>query len=334
MKKLLLSLACMLGMGIAASAFNNSAVMLLHNGKMTTYEAEQINDAMEAAEDGDVVILTEGTFPTFKITKKITVRGVGEMTIINGDIDISIPGEPTLTANLLEFVKVIGVVYVNLPISRMVIKQCNVDYNSNSVVWIKAKTTDSYIDRCKIEDLRMYEVYTETVTVDGVTSTFVLPCVQGLTITNSVINGTWGVDNDNHPSNDGRISTGSTFLNCYIGRGEHSLGNVINSIIRYNQWALQCTNFVNTYFRKNQTSYNPATCTVTGCYFEDDSDLQYDSEDITTKGYLGNDGTIIGPMGGNTPYTLRPAVPQVTESSMKVDAEKKQLNVTLTVSPK
>ena len=71
---------------------------------------------------------------------------------------------------------------------------------------------------------------------------------------------------------------------------------------------------------------------ATNCYNVAISD--YTSSDILANGYLGNDGTVIGPLGGNTPYTLEPAVPTVTESSMKVDTDKQQLQVTLTVSPK
>ena len=339
MKKILFTLVCLLGIGMAASAFNNSAVVLLHNGNATTYEANQINDAMEAAQDGDVVMLSEGTYPAFDITKKITIKGVGQTTIIGGDVNIAIPNEPTLNANLMEFLTVTGYVYVKEPVNRMVIKQCVFDYyNSNGSghgFWVKAKVTDSYIDRCKIDALWIDECYQETITVNGNTSTIATPYVQGLTISNSIITRAIGVSCG--PSNyDYYISTGATFLNCYIRTGSHSLGKVINSIIKDNasSYWFQCTDFVNTFLRKNKTSYNPVNCTLTNCYLDDDTDLNYDSDAIAANGYLGNDGTIIGPLGGNTPYTLEPAVPTVTESSMKVDTDKQQLQVTLTVSPK
>ena len=79
--------------------------------------------------------------------------------------------------------------------------------------------------------------------------------------------------------------------------------------------------------------YGLVSCETTNCYFGD-TELDYTTADLASLGYLGNDGTIIGPMGGNTPYSLEPAVPTVTESSMKVDTDKQQLQVTLTVSPK
>lgn len=57
-------------------------------------------------------------------------------------------------------------------------------------------------------------------------------------------------------------------------------------------------------------------------------------DDIIANGHVGNDGTAIGPLGGTTPFTLVPTVPRVTESSLKVDPQKKELNVTVTVTPK
>lgn len=316
MKRILLSFVSAFAMSIAALAFNNSAVLLLHNGNMTTYEANQINDALEASVDGDLIMLSEGTYPAFKITKKITIRGVGEMTIIDGDIDISIPGEPTLTANLMEFIKVTGKVNVKLPIRRMVIKQCHLDYNSNSGISIQARTSDSYVDRCRLQDVLIGGTYTENVTIDGVTTTIVTPYAQGITFSNCVIRDARGVNNN------GKTSTGSTFLNCYIQHANYSLGSLINSIAIQNDWELQCTVIVNTYLKSlsgyasSMLHYDEATCTLTNCYLGEDY-LDYTTADLASLGYYGNDGTIIGPLGGNTPYTLTPAVPHVTESSMK-----------------
>ena len=60
MKKILLTLAFVFGMGIKASALTSSAVLLQHNGNITTYAAEDIAKAMEDAADGDEVFLNEG----------------------------------------------------------------------------------------------------------------------------------------------------------------------------------------------------------------------------------------------------------------------------------
>ena len=54
---------------------------------------------------------------------------------------------------------------------------------------------------------------------------------------------------------------------------------------------------------------------------------------LQSNGYLGTDGTVVGIDGGDTPFTLVPSVPKVTSSDLQLDNEKKELNVTLTVSP-
>ena len=76
MKKILLTLACVFGMSTVAFAFQNSVVMLQHKGNITNYEPNQINDALEAAADGDEIFLSEGTFPAFNINKKVSIKEI------------------------------------------------------------------------------------------------------------------------------------------------------------------------------------------------------------------------------------------------------------------
>ena len=67
------------------------------------------------------------------------------------------------------------------------------------------------------------------------------------------------------------------------------------------------------------------------CYPE--VNLESDASYLQSQGYLGTDGTIVGIYGGETPYTLEPTVPKVTDSNLQLDMENKKLNVNLTVSP-
>ncbi len=342
MKKILFTLACLLGIGMAASAFNNSAVVLLHNGNATTYEANQINDAMEAAQDGDVVMLSEGTYPTFTIKKKITVKGTGELTIVRDDINIDIPNTPILIDNLLEFMYISGKVTIKSPLKGLRIKQCNLgnlDFSAN--------TYDSYIDRGHVRNyLVANKTYNETITVDGQSQTIVSPYIKGLTVTNSFIQCVVGLS-QYHYNEPRLISQNTTFINCQIQNLGQCGGTVINSIINGATYPgdsghsyigiVDNTIFVNSYYNTILQGHNYIGegnfSHFNNCYTGEEV-LDYTTADLASLGYLGNDGTIIGPLGGNTPYTLEPAVPTVTESSMKVDTDKQQLQVTLTVSPK
>ena len=49
------------------------------------------------------------------------------------------------------------------------------------------------------------------------------------------------------------------------------------------------------------------------------------------KGYLGTDGTIVGPNGGVRPFNLVPAVPSLEDIKMEVNYNTKKLNVTVKV---
>ena len=345
MKKILLTLACVFGMNIAASAEQGAVVMLEHNGKITTFEADQINDAMEAAADGDVLFLTEGTFPMFNVTKKVTIKGTGERTKINGDVNIAIPDTPILSDNLLEFLYIKDKVTVTLPLKGMRIKQCwigQVDFTAN--------TYDSYIDRCKIYNLLMEKTYKETIVVNGESQTITSAYVKGLTVTNTIIEHIAnGINQYTRTLSYAPVNQNTSFINCLLENLGYCGGTVINSIINGSRCIdlslssgvalanVTATKFVNTYYVNEiqgsnfigEGNFNE----FTNCYATNET-LDYETADLTALGYKGNDGTIIGPMGGNTPFTLVPTVPRVTEASMKVDPKKQELNATLTVSPK
>ena len=331
MNKILLTLTCVFGLSMTALAVQNSAVMLQHKGNITTYEPEQVNDAIADAADGDVIYLTAGDFPGFTINKQISVKGSGMQTVIKGTVKVENENPDVILNNVfIGYMQINGTgpdisMYVNSHVKGFRLSQCRI---VNGIRYM-AITEDSYIDRCEIQTcavgLSIDGTYEEIVTVDEVTSTYRRSYLQGLTITNSDIRSLNGRNN---------ISQDVCFINCYIysGRQEFSLCGVkiINSIFRrYGRIGLYKSVLINSSYGEVNLD---SDCTLTGCYDVIIDD--YTSEDIATNGYLGNDGTVIGPMGGNTPYTLEPTVPHVTKADMKVDTEKQQLNVTLTVSPK
>ena len=325
MKKILFTLVCLLGMSVAANAASKSDIVLQHGSNITVYNAEDFPAAMEAAVDGDVIFLGEGSYPGFGITKKITVQGVGVGTIIEGDISIDIPNEPVLTAPMLQYMVIRGGVSVMSVTRGLGIKQCRIGAYLKSL-YFDTTTYDAYLDRCVIDNggkISIAKTYSETITINGQGGTFTYPYVKGLTVTNSFVEGVYGSP----------YSTNVTFVNCYIAwlLGTGSLGTVINSMLYRIQEPISNTKFVNTFMPASDNFLS--NCTTSNCYFAPGTSYSYDSEDLITNGYLGNDGTIVGPLGGTTPLTLEPDVPQVTVSNFKVDHQKQELNVTLTATP-
>ena len=208
-----------------------------------------------------------------------------------------------------------------------------------------ARTYDSFIDRCNIKRT-MFAGWVETVTVtneDGDTYTFTTPKIKKLTVTNSLIYYVQGI---NQLKDDGKsqgITQNTTFINCQINHLGYCGGTIINSIVNENDyltWAgtfygctIYNTTLINTYIYSyyNKIGNYGYDCVKKNCY-SGESGLSY-TADFAALGFYGTDDTIIGPLGGSYPYTLIPAVPKVTGSTLIIDKEKKQLNVTLTVSP-
>lgn len=320
MKKLIILMAAVFGMNMAASAYSTSAVFLQHKGNITTFEPDSIQAACDAAVDGDTILLNEGTFPGFEITKKITTRGVGQNTIIQGTVRIAIPETPELIATLLESVYVqdgdiiVSEPLVGLKISKCTFKNFRSYYNISNCI----------IDRCHIyNEFNVYPNYSVFVTNSKIRY------LNGVTTA-----GTGYGDN-------------TTFTNCNIMHiGTNSLyaffaGTCVNSIL---SWGGELNNCTLTNCLLNSRSIAAgSSCIASNIYnemYQDEffvsnstQECAYDTETLISKGYLGNDGTVVGIYGGTTPFTLEPAVPKVTNSLMQLDTENKKLNVTLTVSP-
>ncbi len=309
MKKYLLMAVCIIMMSMTASAITINKAMLEHNGEVTLYDGDKIQEAINAASDGDIIYLTLGTFKPFNVTKKITIRGVGETSIIDGDVSISIPGSPKLTSPVLEALAVSGTVTVGAQADDMILRKCKI-----TNFGIGAQVDGAVLDRCYITNALTLSSY-----------------IKGLTAVNTKL--------FNVQANSGATQN-TTFVNCniYSLYADYFSGTIINSIIQYGNTSIKSTVLLNTLLYNNVSI---GTSSVTqGCYRESRNlinsstcECYYSTSELQSKGYLGTDGTIVGIYGGETPYTLVPTVPTVTSSDLQLDMEKKELKVKLTVSP-
>ena len=135
-----------------------------------------------------------------------------------------------------------------------------------------------------------------------------------------------------------------TFINCIFGYGGYYYSNYSNtygSSKNYNSYELiNCTLLnclYNTYSASSYQNSNVGNSILQSCYGVDNgtsllTDLSKDV--LLANGYLGNDGTIVGINGGNTPFVsdMLPAAPKVTDQSISLDLENKKLNVSLKVT--
>ena len=304
MKKAIILAVCSIMMSLTASAITINKAMLVHEGEVTLFDGDKTQDAVNAALDGDTIYLTLGTFKPFNITKRITVRGTGDTSIIDGDVNISIPGSPKLTSPVMEALAVSGTVNVGAQVDDMILRKCKI-----ANFTIGAQVDGAMLDRCYITSSLVLSSY-----------------IKGMTVVNTKL---YTVT-----ANSGATQN-TTFLNCnisYLSTNNFS-GTIINSII-YNSSTINSTVLLNTLRNYGDIgSSSVAQNCYKGSFNFNDCECSYDTSTLQSKGYLGTDGTVVGIYGGETPFTLVPSVPKVTSSDLQLDNEKKQLNVTLTVSP-
>ena len=190
-------------MSMTASAITINKALLDHNGTVTLYDGLQ--EAINASSDGDVIYLTLGTFKgPFTVSKKITLRGTGETSIIDGDVSISIPGAPILTSPVLEALSVSGTVSINSEVNEMILRKSKI-----ASITIGANVDGAVLDRCYI---------TNTLTLSSY--------IKGMIVVNTKLSTV--------KANTGATQN-TTFVNCNINRiySPNFSGTIINSIIRF-----------------------------------------------------------------------------------------------------
>lgn len=310
MKKIIMMAVCIFMMSITASAITINKAMLDHNGEVTLFDGDKIQDAIDAASDGDVIYLTLGSFKPFNVTKKITIRGTGETSIIDGNVTITIPGLPKLTSPVMEALAVSGTVSVEAQVDDMIVRKCKIANFS-----VNAQVDGAVLDRCFI---------TNSLTL----SSF----IKGMTVVNTKLNYVNALSG---------ATQNTTFVNCNIYQlyPNYFSGTIINSIIYFsNNGNIMSTVLLNTLYNNyNHVSLGSSSVSQ-NCYRNNFSlsstcECSMNASTLQSNGYLGTDGTVVGIDGGDTPFTLVPSVPKVTSSDLQLDNEKKELNVTLTVSP-
>ena len=323
MKKILLTLACVFGMSTVASALTSSAVLLQHNGNITTYAAEDIAQAMAAAADGDEVFLNEGKYPGFTISSAIKIKGAGQTTVIDGDVTIE-NTDKDLGDIFIGFLYLKGKLTGKSSMGKLDLIQC---YIYSTIEQSGGTVEEIFVDRCNIVNgsVRLGNNYEVKETIRDVTTTTIHPRVKKFTAINSKFHMTQATSSYSaYPP--------YTVINsyAYIGSGTYGL-TLINSIV--DGYTPYYSELINCYGGGSEN-----TNKYTGCYSSTYASpvADWTIYKLEDNGYFGNDGTVIGPLGGtrNTPFTLEPVVPRVTESSLKVDPQKKELNVTVTVTPK
>lgn len=314
-KKILFTvIACLMMVG-SVSAATRPVILLSHNGTVTLFDNNKLADAISTAVEGDTLFLSEGAFGgNVTIDKAISIIGTGQKTQIGGDITIDFISDTPLNSRMLDALKIKGSVRIQKSPSNLIIRKC---WASNDF-WFFEEANDSYLDRC----------YAHYLTPSNFSNT--------VNLNNCIFKQIGSDDTDVRG-----FSNDFHFVNCKIGYvGASIMGTFINSVVHYAE-RLENSTLINCLC---DIEGAPASSTTENCYIgiidlnsENDGEdyfpnFNYESDQYEGLGFLGTDGTIVGAYGGSTPFSLIPSLPHVNESTLEMSADKKTLNVSVSIS--
>lgn len=299
---------------IFAAMAQNPMVTLSHNGELTFFtNIGAFNSAVEAAEQGDILYISEGSFVLNEgvcdISKRLSVIGSGYKTHILGTInfqggafDKSVKTNPIFE----------GVRLDNLNF------YCNpADLGDTEIVrcWIRKITngdsaaTNIMYDKCYLEDIHFG---------------------AGLGHGNVVLKNT----KIGHMENCADVTT----INCNISEADYYPRYMLSSIL--GQSTSPKSNNNNPTAENSLFMFDLTNDDVTffKCYTYNMNSAVMDSElntqvDLVRYGYRGADGKEVGIRGGDSPFSENPSVPTVdtANSSVDYDAASNKLKVSITV---
>ena len=283
------------------NALAQTQVATLQHGEEISvfYGQNAFVGAHTAAQTGDIITLSSGTFVPCDITKAITLRGAGcaidtvastNPTIFGGNIKLNV-------ADTANFLTIEGILFTNEveygTLNNPKFNRCNftnIDYYSSSYNMNNAQFVNCIINQFSFNAAR-YTVLINSVVWNVsfyTNNTAVLynsimrmnDWVYGLSAYNSIV-----------------IRTGyckpypnSSFVNC-IGINNYTSGTAFGD-----GYTSGCDNY---------TSYDEVFESFAG-EFSLDEPTPFILKDEIATGFLGNDGTQVGIYGGFMPYTNRP----------------------------
>lgn len=305
----LLSLLALVLFGTKVMAQSSLLATLNHEGTITTfYGSSALQQAHAAAEEGDVVTLSSGTFASENITKAITLRGAG-MTL-----DANTNTEPTVLANDFS---------INIPNEST--KRLTIEgIYSNQKITIKSLKNALFLKD------RMYYIDVDNSTTLAKDLTFIHCRItyryygydnsnNSATFKNCIVSEIYGINYIFHNciirysnSNSGRnLCYNSEYKNCIITH--YLTGSApTSSTYYYNMFIGTDTNNLASIPNKTNINVNREEDKIKNLLtYSDDNDYKLTEE---AKALMnGGDGTEVGLYGGSLPYDPTPTNPQISK---------------------
>lgn len=323
MKKHLFTLLAAVASVTGVFAQGTSLIATLeHGGTLTTYYgADALKEANEAAEDGDYILLSAGTFNAVDLSKNITVRGAGmqrgaedvqELTTLSGDFTV------TTTKRQDYYFTLEGV-------------------NCRNNVTLKGIQKEVYFTKCCFTNVVINEsltpqfthCYIKQIMSDGsnannqhttIRNSVAINAFTGsgyFTFEHSVVSPYWQTDLPN-----------SSLKNCIVFPESYGYRVLHSSSSAYSCVAVGSSDFLNgagTY----QSQVGEVFETYNGGDISETETFRL--TDYAQANYLGNDGTQVGIYGGAMPFSPIPSGTRVKKMTLDSEQKDGKLNVTVEV---
>ena len=324
MKKFLISLVMLLNLSVAGLFAQSSLIATLnHEGNISVfYGGYALQQAHNAAQHGDAITLSSGTFMSTNITKAITLRGAGmdvdtlnnvKPTVISGDFTIQIADSVSQKLMMEGLFSNFTITVKNTVRDARFIKSrfYNFKLDSNS-------STKGYLKNCSFLHCKITNgMYFSS---NGSDCSFVNSYVRlnngsksSLQLTNCIVR----LDSDGY--NLSFNMQACSFINCIIvGHNSKYYDYLPNNASAYNCVAVNCNG--NNCFKdipnsSNQHStYEALFKEYKGTYNEGVTTFEL-TDEAKTK-FLGTDKTQVGIYGGNLPYDPITTNPRITKCNV------------------
>jgi hypothetical protein len=323
MKKSFLSLMLTLGL-FAGSAFAQSSMLatLSHEGEISVfYGANALKEAHTAANHGDVITLSSGSFNATDITKAITLRGAGVETntsrniyptIITGDFSIalsdSVEQNLTIEGIFNNFTVTIkngldNATFIKDRFKKLTYSGSTSSFKNNRFIHCKIVETLSAVPNSRSNSLSFMNCYIGTLYNNE------CPTI----LHNSIVSGR-GYSLNNYMY--------CTFYNCIIignkitgsSQSKFDASNSVYNSIATNIYG----DYINLVYINITSNSNHIIENIDGVFktfrvngYNEEETFEL-LDDVKTK-YLGTDSTQIGIHGGAYPYSSITTNPQITK---------------------
>lgn len=304
MKKYFFSLVAAIVAATATYAQNSLVATLNHDNTISVFNGmDAFKEAMEAAEDGDMITLSSGTFNSTNITKAVKLRGTGiregnttesYVTRIIGEFSINIPtSEYTLS---MEGIKFHDRIYTGV--------SDNASINKCYFTTLNIGTNGWTLTNCNIEWIVSLDKSTAS-------ATFINCRVRNPQISYGAAEFVNCVIKADYTSGLGDVKN-SSFTNCIIVNDNKNIKNALpETNMAYHCIGYDASGEAPVFSKINKNANTELTEDEYNALFKEGTFFELTDEAKAL--YKGNDDTEVGIYGGVLPYDTNISNPRITK---------------------